>query len=187
MKSSIKSPPRHNWTISSSAQLLHLWHSELQWRDERHGRRPVPAHLHQPRFDCHDPLARRGCAGIPRLDFTDVEPDSWYASAVRWAASEGIVNGYNESTFGPNDSVTREQLATILCRYAKSSGQDVDKYASLSVYADSGKISDWAKSSLRWAIASGIIHGMEDNVLSPDTDATRAQVATMLMRYETLT
>ena len=117
------------------------------------------------------------------LDFTDVDLDSWYAPAVRWAASEGIVNGYNETTFGPNDSVTREQLATILCRYAKSSGQDVDKYASLSVYADSGKISDWAKSSLRWAIASGIIHGMEDNVLSPDTEATRAQVATMLMRY----
>ena len=117
------------------------------------------------------------------LDFTDVEPDSWYASAVRWTASEEIVNGYNETTFGPNDSVTREQLVTILCRYANYRGEDVDKDASLSVYTDSAKISDWAESSLRWAIASGIIHGIEDNVLSPDTEATRAQVATMLMRY----
>ena len=74
-----------------------------------------------------------------------------------------------------------------ICRYAKYQGEDVDKYASLSVYTDSPKISDWAKSSLRWAIASGIIHGTSDQTLSPDADADRAQVATMLMRYDAFT
>ena len=121
------------------------------------------------------------------MDFTDMETDTWYTAAVRWAASEGIVTGYNETTFGPEDNVTREQLATILYRYAQYKGQGFTGAWMFRLdYSDVSAVSDWADEAMHWMVMNEIIKGMDDGTLSPQGDATRAQVATMLMRYETL-
>ena len=113
--------------------------------------------------------------------FTDVEAGSWYEAAVNWAAEKKIVTGYDEKTFGPNDTITREQLAAILFRY---SGQEpAGEAMGLAGYDDAGQVSEWAKESLVWAISKGIINGTTATTLDPQGGATRAQVATMLMRY----
>ena len=118
------------------------------------------------------------------LDFTDAEDGAWYTGAIRWAASEGIVNGYDETTFGPNDSVTREQLATILYRYAQSKGEGFKgSWMFLLDFPDAGDVSEWADEAMHWMVMNDIINGMGDGTLNPGGEATRAQVATMLMRY----
>ncbi|MBQ9412825.1 MAG: S-layer homology domain-containing protein, partial [Oscillospiraceae bacterium] len=121
------------------------------------------------------------------IAFEDVQGGAWYAGAVRWAASTGLVNGYSDFLFGPDDNVSREQLAVILYRYAKYKGADVSAGASLSGYADAADVSDWAGDALRWAVSNGIINGVGNNNLSPGAEAVRAQVAAMLMRYDALT
>ena len=120
--------------------------------------------------------------------FQDVAAGQWYSKAVDWAFANEIVNGYSAEKFGPDDRLTREQLATILERYAKFKGMDVSKgeEAYLTGYEDGGNISDWAVKAFRWAVDAGIIRGVSDTRLSPKTDATRAQVATMLVRYNDL-
>ena len=120
--------------------------------------------------------------------FTDVEDGAWYTEAVRWAAANEIVNGYGDGRFGPNDDLTREQLAAILCRYARSRGEDTSagELKPLNGYSDAAEISDWAVRSFRWAVDAGIINGVGDGKLSPAAKAVRAQVATMLMRYDRL-
>lgn len=119
------------------------------------------------------------------MTFTDVPDQKWYTEAIRWAASEEIVNGTGAEHFAPNDNVTREQLATILCRYAKYKGTDerVTGSADLSIFTDAEHISRWAKDGVQWAVNAGLITGMGNDELSPKTDASRAQVTTMLMRY----
>ena len=100
---------------------------------------------------------------------------------MNWAAERKIVTGYDEKTFGPNDTITREQLAAILFRY---SGQEpAGEAMGLAGYDDAGQVSEWAKESLVWAISKGIINGTTATTLDPQGGATRAQVATMLMRY----
>ena len=120
------------------------------------------------------------------LTFEDVEPDTWYTEAVRWAASEKVVNGYSDLKFGLFDPITREQLAVMLYRYASIKGIEVNEDANLSDYLDSGDISDWALPAMKWAVETGIIKGVGGGKLAPKNTATRAEAATMLKRYAAL-
>ena len=114
--------------------------------------------------------------------FTDVEIGAWYADAVAWAAANDIVNGTSATTFAPNSPITREQMAAILYRYAAYKGYDVSQKADLSGYTDAASISGYAKDALAWANAQKLITGVTDTTLNPQGSATRAQVATILMR-----
>lgn len=116
------------------------------------------------------------------LPFTDVESGTWYTDAVLWAAQNGIVNGLGENTFAPMNTLTREQLVTMLYRYAEAEGYDVSAAADLSGYPDAGKVQTYAQKAMSWAVAEGIVEGMDGN-LNPAGNATRAQIATILMRF----
>ena len=115
-------------------------------------------------------------------DFTDVADGDWYAQAVNWAASVGVVNGFDDGTFQPNTAITREQLAAILCNYAQYKGFDTSTSGDLSTYSDAASVSDWAKESVEWAVGSGLIGGYEDSTLRPQGTTTRAEVASVLQR-----
>lgn len=115
--------------------------------------------------------------------FADVKADMWYTDAIVWANANGIVAGYDDSTFGLGDSITREQLATILYRYAQLKDYDVTEKADLTGYTDSTAISGYAVEAMQWANANGIVNGMTETTLAPQGTATRAQVATMLMNF----
>ena len=115
--------------------------------------------------------------------FTDVADGDWYAEAVNWAAREGIVAGYEDNTFRPNDPITREQLAAMLMNYAAWKGEDVSARADLSGYNDAASVSSWAAKTVQWAVAEGLISGMPGNLLEPQGSATRAQVAAILQRF----
>lgn len=115
------------------------------------------------------------------LPYGDVAEDAWYAQAIRWAASQSVVTGYGNGRFGPNDPVTREQLAVMLWRY---SGQPAAAQKELK-FADRDKISDYAMEALQWAVEQGIVNGKNDGILDPKGKATRAQAAAMLMRFFT--
>ena len=116
------------------------------------------------------------------LPFTDVAAGTWYTDAVLWAAQNGIVNGLGENTFAPMNTLTREQLVTMLYRYAEAEGYDVSAAADLSGYPDAGKVQPYAQEAMTWAVAEGIVEGMDGN-LNPAGHATRAQIATILMRF----
>ena len=130
--------------------------------------------------------------GSPVVDynfsFKDVADGQWYSDAVRWAAANGIVNGYSEEIFAPEDLVTREQIVTILYRYALFKGMDVNVGENLQLndFTDAGEIAEWAVDAFWWAVDLGIIQGMTNTTLSPKSSAVRAQVATMLMRYSSI-
>ena len=117
------------------------------------------------------------------LPFTDVEAGTWYTNAVGWAAQNGIVNGVGDDTFAPGNDLTREQLVTILYRYAESKGYDVSASADLAGYPDGEEIQAYAREAMAWAVAENIIQGMEDDTLKPAGNASRAQIATILMRF----
>lgn len=124
---------------------------------------------------------------IPSVGFTDVEEGTWYADAVNWAALVGIVNGRGDGTFAPNDSVTREQLCTMLYRYARNYlGLDVSASADLSGFTDHTKVSSYAQDAVAWAVATGLVTGTSTTTLSPGGTATRAQVAAILQRFNNL-
>lgn len=114
--------------------------------------------------------------------FSDVPSGQWYADAVTWARANQIVSGYGSGLFGANDKITREQMATILYRYAQYKGGDMTKTSSLNEYTDAKTISTWASDAMKWAKAKGLITGTSATTLSPAENATRAQVATLLMR-----
>lgn len=115
--------------------------------------------------------------------FSDVPSGRWYSKAVEWAAAQGIVGGYSNGKFGPEDSVTREQLAAILYRYAgKTKGFDVSASASLSGYTDSAKVSAYAQSAVKWAIATNLLLPTSGK-LNAGADATRAEVAVAVARF----
>ena len=120
------------------------------------------------------------------MTFTDVEADRWYTEAVRWAAAEELVKGYNAQIFGPGDSLSREQLAVILWRYAQYRGADVRSGVAdrLGQYLDTEKIAPWALEAMRWAVHTGLLRGVGDGILSPKTGASRAQTATVLLRLD---
>lgn len=115
--------------------------------------------------------------------FSDVSSDDWYGQSVAWAASVGVVNGFEDGTFRPNDPITREQMAAILYNYSQYKGYDVSARADLSKYSDAASVSSWAAEVLSWANAEGLVNGMTKITLDPQASATRAQVATILMRY----
>ena len=115
--------------------------------------------------------------------FTDVADGDWYVDAVNWAASEGIVAGYEDGSFRPNDPITREQLAAMLMNYAAWKGEDVSARAELSGYNDAASVSSWAAETVQWAVAEGLISGMPGNLMEPQGSATRAQVAAILERF----
>ena len=117
--------------------------------------------------------------------FTDVANGAWYFDAVTWAAENGIVGGYGGGLFGPEDNITREQLAAILYRYAQAKGYDVSVGEDTNIlsYADALDVSEWAIPAMQWACGSGVINGVTDSTLVPQGNATRAQAATMLMRF----
>ena len=118
------------------------------------------------------------------MDFADVPADQWYAEAVRWASSEGIVGGYGNGSFGTGDPITREQFAVMLYRFAQKQGYDVSVGENTNIlsYTDVSAVSEYAIPAMQWAVGSGVITGMGDT-LAPQGETTRAQAATMLMRF----
>lgn len=115
-------------------------------------------------------------------DFADVAANTWYTDAVTWASKNGIVTGVDVGVFNPNGAITREQLATILYRYAEYAGEDVSARASLSRFTDTGSISAYARDAVSWAVAEGILDGRTATELAPTGECTRAEVATMIAR-----
>lgn len=115
--------------------------------------------------------------------FSDVAPGSWYEDSVAWAAENGIVLGYGDGRFGPGDVITREQMVTILHRYAQAKGYDLSASADLTQFSDASHLSGFAQSSMPWAVGCGLINGVGENRLEPQGSATRAQVAAILTRF----
>jgi hypothetical protein len=116
--------------------------------------------------------------------FTDVAEGEWYADAVKWAAENGIVLGYGDGTYGPDNIITREQLAAIMYRYAVFTEIDVSINEDLLPnYADASDISEYAVTPLQWACGSGLITGKPNGILDPLGEATRAEFAAILTRY----
>ncbi len=131
-------------------------------------------------------LARlEGVTNAEDAGFADVAENDWYATAVNWAASVGVVNGYEDNTFRPNAPITREQMAAILYNYADYKGYDVSARADLSDYADAADVSSWAEDVLAWANAEGLINGMTATTIDPQGATTRAQTAAMFERFLT--
>lgn len=121
-------------------------------------------------------------AAVPS-SFPDVPDGEYYSAGVAWAAANGIVLGYDTGLFGPYREITREQLATILYRYAQSKGYDTSARGSVAQFTDGGSVSDYATEAMSWAVGSGLISGMGDSILDPGGSATRAQVAAILKRF----
>ena len=127
-----------------------------------------------------------GCPVVDSpVDFIDVADGLWYSDAIDWASANGIVNGYGDGRFGPDDTITREQMATIMWRYAKYKGYDVSVGDDTNIlsYADAETVSDWAIPAMQWACGKDMIKGIVNNILDPAGDATRAQIATILYRF----
>lgn len=128
-------------------------------------------------------------AGMPMQGtnpFYDVPENVWFTDAVKWASDCNLVNGMQEGKFCPQENITREQMAAILYRYAQYNAQDVSGMADLSAFPDELTVSGWAENAMCWAVAKGIIGGLqtgETTILLPQGNATRAQVATILMRF----
>ena len=115
--------------------------------------------------------------------FTDVEAGKWYADAITWTAENGIFAGYGKDKFGPDDPITREQLAAIFYRYADYKGYDLTVKGNLDTFKDADKITDYAKTAMQWAVGSELMKGKSGNLLDPQGTATRAEIAAMLHRF----
>ena len=115
--------------------------------------------------------------------FTDVEAGKWYADAITWTAENGIFAGYGKDKFGPDDPITREQLAAIFYRYADYKGYDLTVKGNLDKFKDADKITDYAKTAMQWAVGSGLVKGKSGNLLDSQGTATRAEIAAMLHRF----
>ena len=129
-------------------------------------------------------------AGSPEVTgesaFTDVvngPGTAWYYNAVLWAQQNGIVSGYGDDTFRPNDNITREQLAVIFYNYARYKGYDVSATDDLSGFTDAGDVSGWAQEAVQWAVGSSLLNGKGNGILDPKGTATRAEVAAMLCSF----
>lgn len=129
-------------------------------------------------------------AGSPNIEdeiwgypYADVDSTAYYGTAVYWARMNGIVAGYSDERFGPNDTITREQMATILYRYAQHKGYDTTAKADLSRFTDTAQVGSYAVEAIRWANAEGLVNGTSATTLSPKGSATRAQAAVILTRF----
>ena len=127
--------------------------------------------------------AMEGRPAAASAGFADVASGDWYASAVNWAAANGVVSGVSETGFGPNNALTREQLALILYRFAQYKGYDVTGTSDLTAYADGSSVSGWAAEAMSWAVDAGLISGVGGNQIAPTGTASRAQVAQILMNF----
>lgn len=136
------------------------------------------------------PAAESGAAGSSAeqaSSWTDVKAGSWYYDAVLWAEENNIVGGYGDGTFGTADEITREQLATILYRYAAyrqaRAGADAEAAKTLE-FQDAGQLSSWAEDAMKWACGQGLVTGVSGTELQPQGKTTRAQAAVILMRFD---
>ena len=124
------------------------------------------------------------------LDFEDVAGGAWYTEAVRWAKSEGVASGYGNGKFGPNDTLTREQMVAMLYRYAQYKGYDVSVGEDTNIlsFGDAITVAEYAIPAMQWACGSGVVDGKNvadasGLILDPKGSTTRAQMATMVMRF----
>ena len=128
--------------------------------------------------------------GKPEVDykdtFADVPDNEWYTDGIMWASETGVVNGYNDGTFGTEDNISREQIAVMMYRYANYMKYDTTKTAELDQYEDAGEISDWAKDAMYWAVGCGLIKGKTATTIDPLGEASRAECATIIMRFDQL-
>ncbi len=117
--------------------------------------------------------------------FADVDAESWYGDAVYWARLHGIVKGYSDEEFAPDQEISREQIAAIMQRYADFKGVAADEKGDLSKFTDVSEISDWARGNMEWAVGTGLISGRDNGMVDPLGNASRAEVAAILHRYLT--
>ena len=117
--------------------------------------------------------------------FPDVPASMYYAKPIKWASANGIAVGYSESRFAPEEQIIREQMASMLYRYAqrKKEPMDISAWGDLTTFTDHRKISDYAEEAMAWAVGEGIITGKDGNRLDPAGTVTRAEASLMLMRY----
>lgn len=115
--------------------------------------------------------------------FPDIVDGQWYTDGVLWANSIGVVSGYANGLFGPDDSITREQMAVMMYRYAKYKEYDISKTADISSFADASEVSSYAQDAFKWAVGSEIISGKAGNMLEPQGEATRVECAAIMMRF----
>lgn len=127
-----------------------------------------------------------GSPATGTASFSDVSSKSYYAKAVAWGVSIGVVNGMGGDKFSPSLNITREQLATLLYRYAEHKGMDTSARGDLSQYKDNTSVSNFAGTAMSWAVGSGVMNGVSSAKLSPRGNATRAEAAVMLQRFESL-
>ena len=123
-------------------------------------------------------------AAADATDFDDVAEGAWYYDAVRWASGAGIIEGYGDGRFGPEDTLTREQMAAIIYRHAKTKGQGfTGAWMFLLDNPDASEVSSWADEAMHWMVMKGLIEGRTGGMLVPQGDGTRAEIATIMMRY----
>ena len=127
-----------------------------------------------------------GATTVGANPFYDVQPSMYFRNPVTWAYKNGIVSGLTSTSFAPHQNVSREQMALILYRYAKYKGMDTSKSKDLSSFTDSAMISSYTQASLKWATANGIIAGTSGNLLDPQGNVSRAQLAIILQRFQNL-
>ena len=125
------------------------------------------------------PTVLRTTGSIP---FEDVASGKWYSEAILWASQVGIINGYGNGKFGPNDPITREQMAVMLHRYAKLLNLNTTAKGKLIRFRDGNEVSDWAEEAMRWAVGVGLFRGDDTGALNPKNTATRAEVAALFER-----
>ncbi len=119
-----------------------------------------------------------------RMSMTDVQEGDWYADAVAWALETGVAHGFEDGSFRPNEAISREQLVAMFYNFALLEGAAMTEKGDLSLYADAARISPWAHDALSWAVGADFLQGTAQHLLQPQGLATRAQLATLLMRYE---
>ena len=115
--------------------------------------------------------------------YSDVVAGAWYEKAVLWATANNIVNGYPDGSFGPDNSITRQEMAAILYRYAQFKEYDMTAEDDLTRFPDGDETAEWAETFVRWAVAEGLLNGRDDGTLDPAGTATRAEVAQIFMNY----
>ena len=125
-----------------------------------------------------------GSLSAPGVEFSDVAPDQWYYAAVSWCCDQELMDGLPDGTFGPSTALSREQLAHILYLFAQRGREELESASlTLDSFSDAGSVSDWARTSVEWAVANGLLSGYDDGTLRPASGVTRAQLSTVLYTF----